>query len=227
MKNAIYGALAALCLLVGSAPVSASPELRVAPESVSIAVPVGSRVAVLGLMRRARGLVPGFERWEGILVDEDGDGRVEIALERPANPDASRWIAVDLGTGEWSTAGRSEVGDPSGLLLAGEEVSAGATVWPVGSGIVEVLFVRPGEGGPGEGEAAGAWGGSVWDGGPVDGDGLADGSAGVSPGLLRPVGASGAAPETFAVGDVLIAVTPGALRYGITTVVEGAEEVAP
>jgi hypothetical protein len=222
MNRAICGTLAALCLMVWSAPVSASPELTVTPESVSIIVPAGSRVAVVGVMRRARGLIPGFERWEGIVEDEDADGRVEIALEQPANPEASRWIAVDLGTGEWSTAGRSAAGEGTErLLAAGGEVSAGAAVWPVASGIVEVLVVRPGEG-----EAAGAWGGSVWDGGPADADGLADGAAGVSPGSLRAVGESGAAPETFAAGDLLIAVTPGALRYGITRVVEGAEEVS-
>jgi len=222
MQRMIVGALVALCAMAWSAPLSASPELTLSPESVSITVPAGSRVAVVGVMRRARGLVPGFERWEGIVVDEDGDGRVEIALERPANPEASQWFAVDLGSGEWSTAGRSAAGEGTErLLAAGGEVSAGTAVWPVASGIVEVLVVRPGEG-----EAAGAWGGSVWDGGPADGDGLADGAAGVSPGLLRPVGESGAAPETFAAGDLLIAVTPGALRYGITRVVEEAEEVS-
>jgi hypothetical protein len=223
MNRAICGALAALFAMAWSAPVSASPELTVVPESVSIAVPAGSRVAVVGVMRRARGLVPGFERWEGILVDEDGDGRIEIALERPAHPAASRWIAVDLGTGEWAAAERPGAAGErvEGQLPTGGEISAGATVWPVASGIVEVLVVRPGEG-----EAAGAWGGSVWDGGPADGDGLADGAAGVVPASLRPVGDSGAAPETFAAGDLLIAVTPGALRYGITRVVEGAEEVS-
>jgi hypothetical protein len=221
MQRMIVGALAALCAMVWWAPVSASPELTLAPESVSIAVPAGSRVAVVGLMRRSHGKIPGFERWEGVLADDDGDGRVEVALERPANPETSVWIVVDLASGEWATAGRPEAGEPARLLATGEEVLSGSALWPVPVGIVEVLVVRPGEG-----EAAGAWGGSVWDGGPADGDGVADGSAGVAPGALRPVGASGPAPETFAAGDLLIAITPGALRYGITRVVEGAEEVS-
>jgi len=221
MQRRLVGALAALCALAWSAPVAASPELLVTQEAVTISVPAGGRVAVVGVMRRAHGLIPGFERWEGILVDDDGDGRVEITLERPTTPESGQWIAVDLGTGEWATAGRSGAGEGARLLPTGGEVSAGAAVWPVASGIVEVLVVRAGAG-----EAAGAWGGSVWDGGSADGDGLADGAAGVSPGLLRAVGESGAAPETFAAGDLLIAITPGALRYGIERVAEGAEEVS-
>jgi len=221
MKQTMVSALAALLALAWSAPASASPELSVAAEGVSIAVPAGGRVAVVGLMRRVNGVIPGFERWEGILEDDDGDGRVEVTLERPANPAFSVWVAVELGSGEWSAAGRLEGGEPVRPLPTGGEVSAGAALWPVPEGIVEVLVVRPGEG-----ETAGAWGGGVWDGGSADGDGVADGSAGVTPGLLRPVGASGPAPEAFAAGDVLIALTPRALRYGITRVIEGAEEVS-
>jgi hypothetical protein len=86
--------------------------------------------------------------------------------------------------------------------------------------MVEVLVVRPGEA-----EGAGAWSGSVWDGGSSDGDGVADGVAGVAPGLLEPVGDSGPGPESYAAGDVLIAITPRALRYGITRV-GGGEEVS-
>jgi hypothetical protein len=107
-------------------------------------------------------------------------------------------------------------------VAAGEELAAGSSLWPVPEGIVEVLVVRPGEG-----AGAGAWSGEVWDGGAADGDGAADGVAGVAPGRLRPVGASGPAPETYAAGDVLIAITPRALRHGITRVVEGTEEVSP
>jgi hypothetical protein len=217
--------LAALCAMSLSASASASassPELSVAAESVSVsAVTPGGRVAVVGLMRQVYGVIPGFERWEGIVEDADGDGRVEIALERSADPEWAQWIAVDLRSGEWATAGRSEAAEPSRPLPTGEEVSAGSSLWRLPEGIVEVLVVRPGEG-----EAAGAWGGSVWDGGSSDADGVADGSAGVSLRSLSPVGASAPAPESYAAGDILIAVTPRALRTGITRVIEGDEEVS-
>lgn len=183
-------------------------------------VPPGGRVALVGVMRRISGVTPGFERWEGIVEDEDGDGRVEIELEQAADPEWAQWIAVDLDSGEWAAAGRSDLAGPSRPLGAGPELAAGTAVWPVAEGIVEVLVVRPGAG-----ESAGAWAGEVWDGGSADGDGLADGSAGVSPARLEPVGASGPPPETYEAGDVLIAITPRALRFGITTVVEGAREV--
>lgn len=214
-------ALPALLALAWSAPAWGSPpELTVVPEGVSIAVPPGGRVAVVGVMQRVHGVIPGFERWEGILEDDDGDGRVEIVLEQAANPEWSQWIAVGLDTGELATAGRSEAAEPARPVATGEELAAGSALWPVPEGIVEVLVVRPGE-------DAGAWSGEVWDGGAADGDGAADGVAGVAPGRLRPVGASGPAPETYQTGDVLIAITPRALRHGITRVVEGSEEVSP
>jgi hypothetical protein len=198
----------------------AAPSLQLEESAVTITVPAGGRVALLGVMRRISGVIPGFERWEGIVEDEDGDGRVEIVLERAADPEWAQWIAIDLDSGEWATAGRSDLAEPSRPLGAGAELAPGTAVWPVPEGIVEVLVVRPGEG-----ESAGAWAGEVWDGGSADGDGLADGSAGVSPARLQPVGASGPPPELYAPGDVLIAITPRALRYGITRVVEGNEEV--
>ena len=221
MQRTMIGALAALLAVTWSAPVSAQPELTLAPETVSIAVPAGGRVAVVGLMRQVHGVIAGFERWEGIVADDDGDGLVEIVLERAANPEWSQWIAVDLASGEWSTAGRSVAAEPARPVATAVEQAAGSPLWPVPEGIVEVLVVRPGEG-----EGAGAWGGGVWDGGSADGDGAADGSVGVAPGTLRPVGDSPPAPESYAAGDVLIALTPRALRYGITTVVEGVEEVS-
>jgi hypothetical protein len=222
MDRMVTVATLALVALLAAAPLAASPELTVTPEVVSIVVPAGGRVAVVGVMQRVHGVVPGFERWEGIVEDDDGDGRVEIALERSANPEWSQWIAVDLDTGELATAGRSEAAEPARPVRAGEELAAGSSLWPVAEGLVEVLVVRPGEG-----EGAGAWSGEVWDGGSADGDGAADGVAGVAPGRLRPVGASGPAPETYQTGDVLIAITPRALRHGVTRVVEGTEEMSP
>lgn len=215
-------AAAFLVALAWTPRASAAPlRLAAEPERIVVAeMTPGGRVAVVGVMRRISGVIPGFERWEGIVEDEDGDGRVEIALERAASPEWSQWIAIDLGSGEWATAGRSDAAEPSRPLGAGPELAAGTSVWPVAEGIVEVLVVRPGEG-----ERAGAWAGEVWDGGSADGDGLADGRAGVAPSRLQPVGASGLAPERFAAGDVLIAITPRALRYGITRVVGGNEEV--
>lgn len=209
-----------LSLAATAESAGAAPSLQLEESAVSIAVPAGGRVAVLGVMRRISGVIPGFERWEGIVEDEDGDGRVEIVLERLADPAWSQWVAVNLETGEWAIAGRSDAAEPSRPLGASPELATGESVWPVSEGIVEVLVVRPGEG-----ESAGAWAGEVWDGGSTDGDGVADGSAGVAPGRLRPVAESGPAPESYEAGDLLIAITPRALRYGITRVVEDVEEV--
>lgn len=216
-------AAAILVALGWSPPLSAAPlSLAAEPERIAVAeVTPGGRVAVTGLTRTISGTIPGFERRDLVLEDADGDGRVEITLERPSNPEWAQWIAVDLASGEWATAGRSEAAEPARPVAVGRELSAGSSLWPVPAGIVEVLVVRPGEGG-----SAGAWGGGAWDGGSTDGDGVADGSAGIAPARLRPVAGSGPAPESYEAGDVLIAITPRALRYGITRVVEEDREVA-
>lgn len=222
VPGAVAGAVWAVLTMTATAgPSQAAPAVQVEPSLVSIVTTPGGRVAVLGVMRTIHGTIPGFDRWEGIVEDADGDGRVEIELERESTPEWSQWFAVDLASGELAAAGRSELAEPSRPLAADSELAAGEAVWPVSEGIVEVLVVRPGEG-----ERSGAWAGEVWDGGSADGDGLADGRAGVSPARLEPVGESGRPPERYEAGDVLIAVTPRALRWGIASVVEGAQEVS-
>jgi hypothetical protein len=94
---------------------------------------------------------------------------------------------------------------------------AGAEEWPVQAGKAEVLVVRPG------GLVAPAiWAGAVWDGGPMDADGVHNGSVEVQARRLEDVsGSSLPPPETFEAGDLLVAFEPEAFYSFVARVGSG------
>ncbi len=206
--------LAALLAVAGAGPAAASaPVVRVVGDTVTVeALDAGTTVALLGITRRTYGTIPGFERWDGTAADDDRDGRVTVELAGPVEAGRSVWLAVDLANGDWAVWGSLGIGFPAPTPTA-EELPAGSASWTVRQGRLEALVVRPGAG-----AAAGAWGGSVWDGGPADGDGRPDGAVGVTPARLEPVVGVQAGPATLEAGDLLVAIDAESLLASLARV---------
>jgi hypothetical protein len=174
----------------------------------------GAQVVLLGVIRRVIGTIPGFERWLGVLVDDDGDGTVRVEIENDIRPDRSAWVAVDTASGVWTMSelvapGFSPEKPPSETTLA-----AGATVWLLPMGKVEGVVVRP------SGSPSIYWGCSAWDGGPADGDGTADGAVGVAVSSLESPPGEGPVPVEFVAGDLLVAIEPKSLTLQVARVTE-------
>jgi hypothetical protein len=183
-----------------------------------------SQVVLMGVIRRVVGTIPGFERWVGTALDDDGDGSVTVTLETEVRPNRSAWVVVDTQTMAFSMSqvvvGGSSVTSPTESTLL-----AGAPEWPIEAGKVEVLLVRPGSlVGPGTFAPDGAriWAGPVWDGGPLDADGVHNGSVEVQARRLEDVsGSSLPPPETFEAGDLLVAFEPEAFYSFVARVGSG------
>lgn len=230
MKRAIGGARAASCvvipaftlaLLVAGAPCNAEEVAGLLVRPVDDAVLVegvqpGSQVVLLGVIRGVVGNVPGFERWVGTAVDDDGDGSVTVTLEAPIEADRSVWAVVDVKTMAWAMSQPVVGGSPLALPVAAT-LPVGARDWTVDIGKAEVLVVRPGDGLAGPG----IWAGPAWDGGPLDADGAHDGSVRVQVKDLEAVaGSSVPAPLTLEAGDLLVAFQPEVF-YPFVARVEG------
>lgn len=173
----------------------------------------GAQVVLLGVIRRVIGTIPGFERWLGMLVDDDGDGTVRVEIENDIRPDRSAWVAVDIASGVWTMSelvapGFSPEKPPSETTLA-----AGTTAWLLPMGKVEGVLVRP------SGSPAGYWGFSAWNGGPADAA-TADGSVGIAGSSLESPPGEGPVPVEFLAGDLLVAIEPESLAVQVARVTE-------
>lgn len=174
-----------------------------------------SQVVVMGVIRVVVGTIPGFERWVGTTLDDDGDGSVMITLETAVRPDRSVWVVVDTKNMAWSMS-QPVVGGSALTIPAEATLAAGATEWVIQGGKMEVLAVRPGDFiGPG------IWALPVWDGGPNDADGIGNGSVEVQARRLEEApGSSGPAPESFEPGDLLIAFQPESFQPFVARVAQ-------
>ena len=141
-----------------------------------------------------------------VRADEDGDGIVSLALDRPVAP-TSVWAAVDLATGE------SALATPLGFVLqqgtwlgrgvghSGPEPERGTLQDERFQS--ELLVVRPG---------LGAWTISTGDGSATDEDGAADGATETALDRMTALESSSRPPEDFAEGDVLLLVDARSLE---------------
>jgi hypothetical protein len=172
----------------------------------------GGQAVLFGLTREVADYAETRVRWEEVVA-ADATGTARYDLGRAVAPQ-SIWVAVDL------AVGASSASAPTGFVLVqgdfqGAGLLRGLPSVPDGiegsRAFLEVLVVRPGAGG-------GAWGVSVGDGGAADEDGAADGSLQVSLANLRPVGASGAPPSSFAPGDTIVAIDPNAMQLTLVSV---------
>ena len=193
------------------------PVISFAPEAVTVSgLTPGGKVVWFSVAREIAERTATLVRREKIAADEDGDGAVTLELGRPV-PFQSIWVAVDLATGASAVA--VPEGYPLRLIeLPGHSAGRGGGGQPDwvedGRGFVEILLVRPGEGG-------GVWGATVGDGGEADDDGAYDGRLVVSLARLRGVGSiSLAAPERFSPRDVLVIIDPNRMEVGLRQLVE-------
>ncbi|MEP7009931.1 MAG: hypothetical protein ABJC13_06385 [Acidobacteriota bacterium] len=141
-----------------------------------------------------------------LRADEDGDGVVTLALDRPVAP-VSVWAAVDLASGDVAvvspTGSRTPRGGFRGRGLGHRETGRG-TVHDLRFQS-ELLVVRPGVGG-------GAWTLTAGDGNVGDEDGDANGELETALDRMTPLDASPAPPEDFGPGDVVLLVDPRSLE---------------
>lgn len=200
---------------ITSPALAAPPELRFEEQAVAVsgATPGGS-VAIFGVSHGFNGFTSYFLRNDELLVDEDGDGSVRLALELPLSKVRSVWAAVDLASGELALAapGGAELfagALPAGAVSAeGDEVTASVQRWAY------ALWVRPGRDAA---AGAGAWGAIVGDGGESDADGLENREVRAAVAAFEPIESeSERAPDRLASGDLVLIVDPETLAVSST-----------
>lgn len=125
----------------------------------------GGSVALFGAHRRLEGYVTVAGGLREILVDEDGDGSVEVGLDVDL-PLASLWIAVDLSSGLFSVSWPEGFEPPtlagSALRLAEHGTQDGTFhVLEMSGRLLDVFVVRPGT-------APAVWHRTLANGGPLD-----------------------------------------------------------
>jgi hypothetical protein len=199
--RALIAAVLGCAALEGGGAWAAAPTVQFGEDEVSVGgVSPGGRVVVWWLSHGVNGYTRWTSRLADVVVDEDGDGVVTVALDRGV-PEQSLWAVVDMASGEYALASPlegplREVDPPRGLVGA-----------LVGRGHLdeqrqrlEVLVVRPGED-----TESGAWSGGLDDGGPGDGDGARDGNARLRLEGLVPIEEGRAGPPpSFRAGDVVV-----------------------
>jgi hypothetical protein len=147
-----------------------------------------------------------------VLTDDDGDGTVRLDLGKEV-PFRSVWVAVDLATGQFTTA--APEGYPLRLVgWQGSGIERGAArsdrVEDVRT-FAEILLVRPG---------VGAWQITVGDGSSSDDDGAADGQIAAALDRMTAVAGTAAPPSRFDPTDVVVLIDPN--RMELTVVQAGA-----
>jgi hypothetical protein len=166
---------------------------------------IGGETAWIGIMRERPKWTTRVVRRHGLERDEDGDGRVEIALDK-AVAFHSVWVVVDLTSGDWDIAvpdgfPRKELSFPVDSF---RQISAGIVdSFQDTRGDIEVLLVRP---------TVGAWRLSASEGGAHDGDGQSNLQLRAVFSQMRPVGESPTAPGHLSPGDVLVVIDPKSLE---------------
>lgn len=140
-----------------------------------------------------------------VLVDDDNDGEVRIALEERANS-RSVWIFVDYQNGEYAAStpdgAIARLDFRGGGLKDGNPGQLHRLLHKSGSR-VRMVVVRPNEG---------AWALESSDGGPADRDSKHDGVLEADLEDFRPLRGSGQAPKHFRKDDVVVGIDPYSLR---------------
>jgi hypothetical protein len=202
--------------LASAQPTSGAPAPSIAFARSSVTVsgltPKGQAV-LFGMTREvAEDDVATVSRRSQVLTDDDGDGTVRLDLDSDV-PFRSVWVAVDLATGQFTTAA------PEGYPLrqvswrgAGIDRSASrADRVEDQRTFAEVLLVRPG---------VGAWQLTVGDGSDSDDDGAADGRIAAALDRMTAVAGTVPPPSRFDPSDVVVLIDPN--RMELTVVRAGA-----
>jgi hypothetical protein len=196
---------------VGSlkAPAPVTMDLTASTVTVHGVTPHGTAV-IFAVVRLPQQHWIAYARREYIQTDDDGDGTVQVQNVYVAPQ--SIWCAIDL------TTGASVVATPTGYELRRIDLPGNGVKRGIGGQLdrieaahafLEGVVVRPGEG---------AWAFTAGDGGLHDADGQVNGRVEVDPALMRPIGASPAAPTHLLPHDTLILIDPFTMQLFSTEV---------
>jgi hypothetical protein len=221
--------LCALTLLLAATAASAQTTSPAPPltigfagrEVVASGATVGGKVAWFSVAKEIRNSAAQLQRRDAI-VDAGATGEATFALDEPVAP-LSIWVAVDVASGRFAVA-PAPTFERRELLLAPDAFQPGARgsddVLRDTHEFLEVALVRPSKGDRG---FAGAWAGTVGDGGRSDGDARSNGEVVLPLSRLRPIGQSAELlPPVWAPGDVVAVIDPNAMAVQVTTVSPGA-----
>jgi hypothetical protein len=221
--------LCALTLLLTATAASAqttnpSPPLTIGfaeREVVASGATVGGKVAWFSVAKEIRNSAALLKRRDAI-VEAGATGEARFVLEGPIPP-LSIWVAVDVASGRFVVVPAPNL-ERRELQLAPDAFQPGARgsddVLRDTYEFLEVALVRPSKGDRG---LAGAWAGTVGDGGRSDGDGRSNGEVVLPLSRLRPIGQSAELlPPAWAPGDVVAVIDPNAMAVQVATVSPGA-----
>jgi len=215
VQKFIAGAVLGGLLLTAAPPSFSAPSLGITLDGDAVVVSglePGAEVVYFSVSRFSAAYVPRTERHAERLADEDADGEVRIALERPVPP-KFLVLAVELPTGRfglWTpddSPGR-EVAFPENSLRPGPGDRLDRL--EDGNAYIELLLVRPG---------LGAWALTTGDGTPTDESPSSDGLVHAALASMVPVGESGEPPEEYGKDDLLLRVAPAEMEYYLARIV--------
>jgi hypothetical protein len=202
---------------------SASPPLtiRFAEREVAVSgATAGGKVAWFSVAKEIRNFA--LMQRRDAITEANAAGEAAFVLDE-AVPPVSIWVAVDVATGQFAVAAPSTF-EPRELVLAADALQPGRH----GSDdeitdnheFLEMALVRPSKG---SGTLAGAWGGTVGDGGQSDDSAKPDAKVALPLSRLRPIGQSAELrPPVLTPGDVLAVIDPIEMAVTVTTVAPGA-----
>jgi len=215
VERLIAGALLTGLLLAAAPPSVAAPPLGITLDGDAVVVSglePGTEIVYFSVSRFSAAYVPRTERRSERLADEDADGEVRIALDRPVPPKFLA-VAVELPSGRFAvwtpddSPGR-EVAFPENSLRPGPGDRLDRL--EDGNDYIELLLVRPGRG---------AWALTTGDGTPTDESPSSDGLVLAALASMVPVGDSGEPPEEYEKDDLLLRVAPAAMEYYLARIV--------
>lgn len=198
--------ICALLVAVQSPADSAGLTVRVADRELLV---TGARprasVVVIGVTREPRGFhsLVRTHALPPVVADSRGTAVIPFDAEIPAK---SLWVAADVQTG------MTGAGAPDGYPVRQFEaahVGVAAERVVLRRTAIELLVIRPG---------AGVWSSSINEGGRGDGDRTADGRISVLPAELPPVIGNGRMTDGFRPGDIVVALDPDQMEYGVIRV---------
>jgi len=215
VRKPIAGAILGGLLFTVAPPSFAAPPLGITSDGDAMVVTglePGAEIVYFSVSRFSAAYVPRTERRSERLADEDADGEVRIALDRPVPPKFLA-VAVELLSGRfgvWTPDGSPgrEVAFPENSLRPGPDQRLDRL--EDGNDYVELLLVRPDRG---------AWALTTGDGTPSDESPSGDGLVLAALASMVPVGDSGEPPEEYEKDDLLLRVAPAEMEYYLARIV--------
>lgn len=195
--------LLAVMILAPCLSASAKTVLEFEERAVVARVSPGTQIACFAVVHDRVGQRPRIIDRASLIVDDDNDGAIRIAVEE--YPWNSVWMVVDLASGDYAV-GRPDARElrrrplPAAAIHRRNENNT-ARITSTGTSLL-VWVVRPG---------AGAWVAEVADGTPADLDRGPYGQISFGLDDLMPVGTSAEPPADFRRDDIVAVIDPNGL----------------